>query len=246
MRKTLLMLALLLGLRAFSQSSNHSLYLGSNLSGIDLDLTSSGISGLEHKDFYNSKIGFNVGYKYLLSLPNKLTVGIGLDFQNINSNFLRPYYNYPDDINPNLTSVNENLKFYRFSLPVQGYYDVLKKENHSLYLSLGSVLNLITHANRTADYKIPSPPTGYVDGRFKGKQKINGEKLTFGFLAAVGNEIVINKMTYFVELSYYSDISKNTIQTLHNIEFDNVFEGKLKYFQLKLGHIFSLRSRNRE
>jgi hypothetical protein len=248
MKKVMLVSAIFFGLKVFPQTSNHSFYIGSNLSGINLDLSSSGISGLNLKDFSNAKIGFNLGYKYLLSLSDKLTFGAGLDFKNINCSFDRPHYNDPNDINPNLTSVNESLKFYRFSIPIQGYYNIISKEHYSFYISLGADLNLTNNANRTADYKTPSPPTGYVDGRFKGTQKIkfNEKTLGVGILAGIGNEIIINKITYFIELSYYSDISKSKILTLHNIESDNFFYGKLKWFQLKIGHIFSLKPTSRK
>ena len=248
MKKIILVSAIFFGLKAFPQTSSHSFHIGSNLSGINLDLNSSGIGGLNNKDFSNVKIGFNLGYKYLLSLTDKLTFGVGLDFKNINCSFHRPYYNEPNNIDPNLTSVDESLKFYRFSIPIQGYFNVISKKYYSFYISLGVDLNLTNNANRTADYKIPGPPSGYVDGKFKGTQKIkfNEKTMGVGILAGIGNEIIINKITYFIELSYYSDISKNKILTLHNIEADKSFYGKLKCFQLKIGHIFSLKPTNRK
>jgi hypothetical protein len=109
---------------------------------------------------------------------------------------------------------------------------------------MGTDFNLTNNVNRTADYKTPSPPVGYVDGRFTGNQKIkfNENTLGIGILAGIGNEITIKELTFFIELSYYGDISKSKIFTLHNIEYDNFFYGKLKFFQLKIGHIFSLKA----
>lgn len=242
MKKYLLIIPIFGVLNSIAQNSNQSFYAGSNLSGINLDLSTSEISGLKHKDFSNAKFGFLLGYKYLFLLSPKLTFSIGLKFCNKNTTYYRPYYNDPNTINPNLSSVKEHLRFFRISTPFRGYYTFFNKKGNSFYTSFGGEINLTNRINRTADYKIQSPPSGYVDGTFKGKQKIKFSNNAIGvsLIAALGYEFLVNDKSFFIELGYNSDISKNKIFTLHNIEADNYYFGKLKSIQLAIGHTFSL------
>lgn len=241
MKKYILLISTFGVLSSIAQNSNHRLYAGSNLSGINLDLSTSGINGIEHNDFSEAQIGFVIGYKYLLSWSSKLTLGIGIELNNFNNTFYRPYYNDPNTINPNLSSVREYLKFYRVSVPLQGYYNFFNKNGNPFYISFGGEIILTNRINRTSDYKIQSPPSGYVDGRFKGKQKIkfNSGSIGLSIIAAIGHEFIIKDKSFFIELAYNSDISKNKILTLHNIEADNFYFGNLKSIQLKVGHTFS-------
>jgi len=240
MKNVLLLSVVLFYLNANAQTSRHALYVGGNVSGIDLDLSSSGIHGLDRRDFSKARTGFMLGYKYQLALSSRWTMGTGLSFNNFNYEFHRPFYNEPGDINPNLTSVSETMNFYRFSIPVQVSYNFIKAEKHSVYTSLGADLNLTNNVSRTADYKIPGPPTGFVDGQFKKNQSIKFNENSFGLslVASIGSEIEIRNKTFLIELSYYNDISESRFQTLKNIEQDNYYFGRLKSVQVKIGYVF--------
>lgn len=252
MKKTILIGAFFICYNSFAQKSYHSFFMGTNLSGVDLDLSTSEIKGLTNKDFENARVGFNIGYKFIRTLPFKAAISMGVEFKNINCKFHRPYYNDPNTINPNLSSIYEDIKFFRISAPIQAYYNFINKTKLSFYFTAGSDIIFMNKIKRTADYKIPGPPLGYVDGTFKGDQKIKFDRdmqIGFALLSGVGSEFSIDEKLFVIELLYYGDISKNKLLTLHNIEYDSHFYGKLKSFQLKIVYKFSLdfkKSRDRD
>jgi hypothetical protein len=247
MKKCILFAALFCVLKASAQKSSNSIFLGTNIGGIDLDLSSSGVQGLSKKDFSNSKVGFNAGYRYLYSFTPAFAVSGGLSFNNYNYSFYRPHYNNPGTINPNLSSVKEDLNFYRFAIPVQLFYKFINTKQSSFYLTAGSELNLTNKVKRSADYQIPSPPTGYVNGNYKKNQsiKFDGKDIGLSLNFGLGNEFIIDDKTFFAEIGYAFDLSENTFFTLPNIEDDNSYSAKLKSFQLKIGYLFRFEKKNK-
>lgn len=235
MKKQYFLFALVLFLNSYvkAQKSYHGVYLGTNLSSFNPD-----------DKFKNPKIGFNLNYKFIYPISNKFSVASGLNFQYINSSFTR-LYNCDNFCLAVATPVYEKIKLSRFSTPISVYFNFINTKRKSFYLQTGIEVNYINNIQRTSDYQIPGIT---VIGTFKGKQNIKfGDNSSIGLtgFAGIGTEFQIREHFFSIELLFLKDISKNKILTLKNIEDDGYFFCRLQSFQLKLGHTFSLRSKDK-
>lgn len=227
----------------FAQKSYHHFFIGSNLTAADYDSKTIIFNHSKYENFKNSKIGFNIGYKHIFQLNKSLSLSGGIQLMTITSEFSRSHYS--NFIAGDPRSVFEKLKLTRVSVPIQGYYNFIKTEKLQFYFTAGTGIIFINRVNRTADYYIPTPPSGYAQNTFKGKQSIKfGEKsssIGLNLFGGIGSEFEIKQRNFTIELSYSNDISKNKFLTLHNIEDDSYFFTKFKSFELTVGHTFSWR-----
>lgn len=227
----------------FAQKSYSHLFIGTNLTATGSDFRTINLNYSTYKNFKNPKVGFNIGYKHIFELNKFFSVSGGIELITIRSEFSRKHYD--NFIASDPRSVFENLKLLRVSIPVQGYYNFIEKQKFAIYVTGGAGFIFINSVNRTADYYIPGPPTGYIKNTYKGKQSIKFEKtdksIGVSLFGGIGSEFEIKERHFTIELSYCSDISQNKFLTLHNIEDDSYFLTKFKSFQLSIGHTFSFR-----
>jgi len=227
---------------AVAQTTYHGFFLGANYSAIGLDARTAGTSKSEYGTFKNPRIGYSVGYKFYYNVSPKVFFSTGATYKRMNLEFTRPYYNDPNWMIENFSNISENVELSRVLIPVNAYYTFINKENVSIYITTGAEIIFLNKIDRKADYYIPGPPTGYVKGTFEGKQDLKFDKGSIGIAAmgGIGTEFKINDKSFVIELSFSGDISKNKFYTLHNIEGDSYFYGKVKSYELKVCHTFAL------
>ncbi len=116
----------------------------------------------------------------------------------------------------------------------------------SFFLSAGAELIVLNNVNRTVDYSIPSPPTGYIKATYKANENIkfgNNSQLGTAIFGGIGTQIKVKGNVVDIKLAYCNDISKSKFLTLRNIESDSYFYGKFKSIQLKAGYSLSFRKK---
>lgn len=244
MKKIVLFGLFTCSINCFAQKTHHNFYIAPSISAIGLNLDSAALPGPDYKGFNDPQAGFDIGYRYVMLFSKKFTLSAGVEFNVLNYKFKRPYYNEPFWVTQNHTSIFEKIRNYRLLIPVHFYYNLLEKKKTSVFLLAGGTVIFLNRIQRTADYQIPGPPFGFVDGKFEGNQKINfsdDNSIGAGYLGGIGTAFQLNDHAFLVELLYKSDLSKSTFYTLHNIEGDSFFYGKVKTFQLKLAYAFSLK-----
>lgn len=229
----LFVLFLFLGTNIKAQILYHGVFLGTNLSSFNPD-----------GNFKNTKVGINLNYKFIYPISNKFLVASGINFQNIHASFTR-LYNCDNFCLAVATPVYEKIKLSRLSTPISVYFNFIKTDRESFYLQKGIEVNYINNIKRTSNYQIPGTT---VTGTFQGKQNIKfGDKSSIGLtgFAGIGTEFQIKERFFSIELLFLTDISKNKILTLKNIEDDGYLFCRLQSFQFRLGHTFSLRCKDR-
>lgn len=231
-------LFLILVLNSLAQKSTHKVFIGANFTSTNVDYENS--QGTNNKTFKDPKAGFIAGYKYIYSINPAIAVGAGIEFKTIKGKFTRGMVsNSPSgDIYPDL---KENFKISRLSIPIQGYFNFVRKEKLNLYATTGLGFILSNKADRTADYFIPvSGSPDYIKLTYKGNQTIKFEKgdksLGVSAFIGIGSDFNIKNQRFNAELSYCSDLSQNKFYTLRNIEDDGFFYTKFKSFQLNIGY----------
>lgn len=222
-----------------SSQTRHSIFIGGNISSTDLNARPLG-PNITSTKFQNSKLGFSAGYKYFIHLGNRASLSLGAEFKVQTVEYFRPFSNDPNDVDPNLTSIQEDLKYSRVTIPLQGYYFLIKFPDHSFFVTAGLETVINNRVSRTADYKIPAPPNGFAEGRFNGKQTVKFDNSSVGlsFYGGIGNKFSFKKNQFIIELTYLQDLEQSKIQTLENIEYEGFYYGKLKSYNLKLAYLF--------
>lgn len=205
-------------------------------------LTSSNDVNLNSNTFKDAKLGFNAGYKYVFPVTKALAVSGGVVYKNVKSKFYRQQYD--NSIVGDPISVYEQLSVSRVAIPLQGYFNFVNKKRYSIYVTLGTEFIVLNKANRTVDYYIPTPPSGYAKNIYTGSQTFrfgsNDKKIGISTISGIGSTFDIKDKSFAVELTFCSDESKSKLLTLHNIEYDSYFYSKFKGFQLSIGHSFSV------
>lgn len=225
----------------YAQKAFYSLYAGANLSGMQLDLSSHAIKDIRKKALGDPGRGFQAGYSCIIPAAPRLHCSIGILYSYLKVGYYRPYYNVPGTPNPNLYSVSEQLKFSRVSVPAGANYLLMDNEKSNIYITGGASILFTNSAKRTVSYKIPSPPSGYTDVSYTSGYSFaygNNKNFGLGFHTGIGTEFAIRKRRFSIELQYYTDISQTRIPTLHGIEADAEYSGKLKSFVFKFGYSF--------
>ncbi len=218
------------------------LFMGTNFTAGEL--TSATNKQLNSNNFKDGKLGLNFGYKFMLPISNLISLSAGFEYERIGNKFSRQHYD--NSITGDPRSVFEDNKNSRLIIPVQGYLNFVSKDKLRCYVTLGAGIIVMNKINREVEYYIPTAPSGYTKNFFTGKQYIGfgdaGKSIGITLISGIGSAFEIKERNFVLELIYVSDASKNTMLTLHNIEYDSYFFNKFKGIELTLGTSFSFKS----
>lgn len=233
------LLLLLTGL-CIGQKPYHNVFVSPNLTATGLGMENSG--NQNYDNFKNPRFGFNTGYRFILPINKTLSVGTGLTYRLINSEFTRMHFD--NSVTGTPRGLREKNRLSRLAIPAHVYINLVNGKKVIGYVLLGYELIILNRTNRTADYYIPSTSGNFIKGRFKGNQAIkfgkSDKSLGSSFITALGAEFKIKERDFTGELAFFSDLSKNKFLSLKNIENDAFFFGKFKGLQLTIGTSFSL------
>ncbi len=231
--------------KLLAQKSYQNVHLGLNLTSVGSDFNTINLNEVTFDKFKNPQLNVSFGYKYMFFLTNDLFLSAGLKFTKLQSKFSRPHYD--NSITAQPRSISERNKLSRLAIPVIGYFNFVNTNKTSIYILSGVDLIFLNNIKRTADYYIPSPPTGFTKNSYSGSGKVKfgkdgavlGTQLNFG----IGSNFEIREKYFSIEILYGYDISKSKFLTLQNIEDNSYFFSKYKGFQFTLGHSFRLNSK---
>jgi len=216
---------------SIAQKSYHGMYVGSGL-----------LSYQPNGSFIDAQLGFSAGYRYYLPISPTIKLNVGLNYQQVSSSFDRLYQD-PFICAPCILPVTylyEDINLHRLSLPVSMMYTFIQNKKNDWYVTIGIEAIFLNRINRIVDYSFPSSPS--VFGTYKGKQNIkfgNTSPIGFSFSGGLGTNFEIKEKDFFAEVSFSTDLSRNSFNKLTNIERSGNFYTKMIGFQLKFGHTFS-------
>ncbi len=243
MKKSIIILNLVIfcSICCTAQKAYNSIFAGTNLTATGLSFANS--EGQTYQSFKDPKVGFNVGYKYVKPVSRLFSFSAGAEFIHFSSQFKRSIVTANPPTGVIFPAGTENIKMSRLWIPLQGYLNFVNVKKYKLYATLGANIILVNSANRTVDYYIYTPPSTFTKNTYTGTQGLKfGESngaIGAAFTSGLGSEFEIEDRNFTVELLWCSDISKNKVMTLHNIESDSYFFTKFKSLKLTVGTSFS-------